>query len=1200
MVGGTRSQGIRELRKPAVRGLTRTRASIVNERSATPQAPLRPTSANMARLPRSPSEHSQAGVKRKERDFEHDAPTSDTNIRVIVRCRGRSDREVKENSGVVVSTEGVRGTTVELSMGPNSMGNKAYTFDKVFSPAADQAILFEDVVVPIISEMLAGYNCTIFAYGQTGTGKTYTMSGDMTETLGLLSDGAGIAPRVLYSLFQKLEDTDSTVKCSLIELYNEELKDLLSSEENVKLKIYEDGAKKGHNATMVQGVGETYIDSASAGIKLLREGNHKRQVAATKCNDLSSRSHTVFTITVYTKRTTDKGEEYISSGKLNLVDLAGSENIQRSGAEHKRAAEAGLINKSLLTLGRVINALVDKSPHIPYRESKLTRLLQDSLGGRTKTCIITTISSARSNLEETMSTLDYAFRAKNIRNKPQINSSMSKKTLLKEFTSEIEKLRSDLIATRQRNGVYLSAGAYEEMTVESESRRILSEEQRAKIETMEINLKNKVQDFFALTGNFNKLKKENESTRNILDQTQDLLQQTEVTLDKSQKELEAESLLRQAHENTENRLREIGTSLLSSLEQSVTDVTGLHANISRRSNIQSQNKSTWEHCAASVIDAAKSVDNRMTTFHSRHSSLLEGLFSRMEALMEKERVSVETSRSIIQHAEGALTTFKENNKNQNSKSRDDMNDVLENIKTLREEVEQRLGEGLNGLSSAATRISGEVILELQQYDSELNSTYTLLSNDFAGLFKSITEHLRTQKMEVERLRKELQDANERTLKVNEKAASQLQSTLEEERRTMEAERNALARQIQNMLQESNDRQTARLKKNINSVRSDINRSCSSMRESHTLYHDGMEGWDRREDQLFEKVLKSEAELKARIKDNMELLISKNTSIHNTANTVHEETVRIVDEQKKDTAIQMGALDDFVSRVQIQNDSHCEEQNEMVDMFSVPLGESYGQLYQMFTELKGHGETLQADTHAETEAMANLVSNFIDDVKNPLSELESQIQKTSLIEYKPTGSTPPKRKYSHITELPRTEPHGNILARLRSADTPTPSPPRSVGSVDSFGSPRPRAASPTKALVYHDTGDKQPVQIKLAPADSPHKGDTLREVDINVVNRPTTALDGSFLTANADVEREAETVKGAETNKGLEPPPLKRHLSASVAAAANLTGDTKIPTKRITRRHGNLGLGMVVEGRENLLVPGRGTNLNGKRVRSGPN
>lgn len=195
------------------------------------------------------------------------------------------------------------------------------------------------------------------------------MSGDMSDTLGLLSDSAGIIPRVLHSLFTKLEaeERESSVKCSFIELYNEELRDLLSVDEHVKLKIFEDGQKKGHGATIVQGMEESHIKNAAAGITLLQSGSHRRQVAATKCNDLSSRGHTVFTVTTYIKRTAENGEDFVSAGKLNLVDLAGSENIQRSGAENKRAAEAGLINKSLLTLGRVINALVEKGSHIPYR-----------------------------------------------------------------------------------------------------------------------------------------------------------------------------------------------------------------------------------------------------------------------------------------------------------------------------------------------------------------------------------------------------------------------------------------------------------------------------------------------------------------------------------------------------------------------------------------------------------------------------------------------------------------------------------------------------------------------------------------------------------------------------------------------------------------------------------------------------------------
>ena len=584
-----------------------------------------------------------------------------------------------------------------------------------------------------VAQMLAGYNCTIFAYGQTGTGKTYTMSGDMTDTLGILSDNAGIIPRVLYSLFHKLQETaESTVKCSFIELYNEELRDLLSVEDNQKLKIFDNEGKKGGHTTMVQGMEETYIESATAGIKLLQNGSHKRQVAATKCNDLSSRSHTVFTITVHTKRTTESGEEYISSGKLNLVDLAGSENIQRSGAENKRATEAGLINKSLLTLGRVINALVDKSPHIPYRESKLTRLLQDSLGGRTKTCIIATVSPSRSNLEETISTLDYAFRAKNIRNKPQINS-MSKKTLLREFTFEIEKLKAELIATRHRNGVYMAVDAYEELTMENESRRIVNEEQRAKIESMETSLRNKVQELFTLTSNFNGLKQDHEDTRAALNNTNDVLEKTEIVLSDTKAQLEEEEMLRKAHQATENQLHSIGKGLLTTLGSTVEDVDGLHAKIQRKADLDATNREAWSVSANEVAGVTKQVDTNLEAFQSLHSKLVAEMGDKIRGYVTSELSNIQSSQRELTNFNACFDKAEKEAKSQTSAAHEEMNDVLEEIKDLREEVKQRVGEGLNGLSAAAERISKEVIGEFTEFHaqvsriSQLNAVLSLTS-----------------------------------------------------------------------------------------------------------------------------------------------------------------------------------------------------------------------------------------------------------------------------------------------------------------------------------------------------------------------------------------------------------------------------------------------------------------------------------------
>lgn len=476
--------------------------------------------------------------------------TRGSNIQVYVRCRSRNQREIDEKSSVVISTRGHQGKEVIFSSfsSPLSYQRKTYFFDQVFGAESDQELVFNTTAKNYIEEMLQGYNCTIFAYGQTGTGKTYTMSGDL-NILGdvtsrdkiLLGEHAGIIPRVLVDLFQRLdkEKGQYTVKISFLELYNERLKDLLSNDNNgeeesirifdnnsnntlnnntnllnpinknsnkrhsisssnlssnqnssqLRSKLYNSNTTSNfgdnQSSIMVKGMDEIYIKSAFEGLQLLTEGSLKRKVAATKCNDLSSRSHTIFTVTTNIVQIDPiSGEQFVKIGKLNLVDLAGSENINRSGAENKRAQEAGLINKSLLTLGRVINALVDHSQHIPYRESKLTRLLQDSLGGKTKTCIIATISPAKISMEETISTLEYATRAKSIKNTPQVNQSLAKDASLSTYINTIEKLQNDLRASRQKEGIYISQDQYDLY----ESNSILVNEQKMRIHNMEDQL----------------------------------------------------------------------------------------------------------------------------------------------------------------------------------------------------------------------------------------------------------------------------------------------------------------------------------------------------------------------------------------------------------------------------------------------------------------------------------------------------------------------------------------------------------------------------------------------------------------------------------------------------------------------------------------------------------------------------------------
>lgn len=299
---------------------------------------------------------------------------------------------------------------------------------------------------------------------------------------------------------------------------------------------------------------------------------------------------------------------------------------------------------------------------------------------------------------------------------------MSKKTLLREYTYEIEKLKSDLIATRHRNGVYLSTEAYEEMTVESESRRIVNEEQRVKIEMMEANLKNKLQEIFALTSNFNNLRKDNEETRAALEGTNDLLKQTEIVLEDTRRMLDEEEMLRKAHQETEEKLHNIGTDLVSTLDRTVGDMNGLRLKLRRKSDLHALNRETWQASTSEVVDVTSLVDSRVEQFQQQHSQLLSAFSSKITRFVQSEINNVELSQSQLSDFTSLFDEAESEAKAQTSNAHDEMNDILEEIKVLRENVKTRVGEGLNGLSAAAARISKEVIDELTDFHTQVSLT----------------------------------------------------------------------------------------------------------------------------------------------------------------------------------------------------------------------------------------------------------------------------------------------------------------------------------------------------------------------------------------------------------------------------------------------------------------------------------------------
>ncbi|CAD5229060.1 unnamed protein product [Bursaphelenchus okinawaensis] len=411
------------------------------------------------------------------------------NVQVVVRVRPLNGKEIMEKGRSITSID--RDSKMvylrdKLNMRPFG------PFDRVYDEDTTQITMYKDVVAPLIAQVLNGYNCTVFAYGQTGSGKTFTMEGhhDETNEYSWEEDPkAGIIPRALHHIFTTLETEkpeDYSVRASYVELYNEQLYDLLSIN-NQPLRVYESK----DSGTVISGMEDIPVRSRTEVYEILKKGAEKRKTAATLMNISSSRSHSVFTLTVTTRQTIDD-EELLRVGKIHLVDLAGSENVGRSGAIDQRAREAGNINTSLLALGRVINALTSNAGHIPYRESKLTRILQDSLGGKTITTIIATLSPASTNLEESVSTLEYGQRAKNIRNNPEANKCVSRKRILLAYDEEIARLQRDLASARCGQGFYVDKENYEQMQVENA-------ESREKLEILEAELAEKLTQLSNMT-----------------------------------------------------------------------------------------------------------------------------------------------------------------------------------------------------------------------------------------------------------------------------------------------------------------------------------------------------------------------------------------------------------------------------------------------------------------------------------------------------------------------------------------------------------------------------------------------------------------------------------------------------------------------------------------------------------------------------
>ncbi|XP_047279532.1 kinesin-like protein KIF27 isoform X5 [Homo sapiens] len=365
-------------------------------------------------------------------------------VKVAVRIRPLLCKEALHNHQVCVR---VIPNSQQVIIGRD----RVFTFDFVFGKNSTQDEVYNTCIKPLVLSLIEGYNATVFAYGQTGSGKTYTIGGGHIASV--VEGQKGIIPRAIQEIFQSISEhpsIDFNVKVSYIEVYKEDLRDLLELETSMKdLHIRED--EKGN--TVIVGAKECHVESAGEVMSLLEMGNAARHTGTTQMNEHSSRSHAIFTISICqvhkNMEAAEDGSWYSPRhivSKFHFVDLAGSERVTKTGNTGERFKESIQINSGLLALGNVISALGDprrKSSHIPYRDAKITRLLKDSLGGSAKTVMITCVSPSSSNFDESLNSLKYANRARNIRNKPTVNFS-PESDRIDEMEFEIKLLREAL------------------------------------------------------------------------------------------------------------------------------------------------------------------------------------------------------------------------------------------------------------------------------------------------------------------------------------------------------------------------------------------------------------------------------------------------------------------------------------------------------------------------------------------------------------------------------------------------------------------------------------------------------------------------------------------------------------------------------------------------------------------------------------
>ncbi|KAI3995533.1 hypothetical protein MKX01_023278 [Papaver californicum] len=946
------------------------------------------------------------------------------NVQVLLRCRPFSDDELRNNAPQVVTCNDYQR---EVAVSQNIAGkqiDRVFTFDK--NGASEQ-----------------------------------------------LPPEAGVIPRAVKQIFDTLESQNAeySVKVTFLELYNEEITDLLAHEEITKFSLEEKQKKQlplmedGKGGVLVRGLEEEIVTNTSEIFTLLERGSAKRRTAETLLNKQSSRSHSLFSITIHIKETTPEGEELIKCGKLNLG----------------RAREAGEINKSLLTLGRVINALVEHLGHIPYRDSKLTRLLRDSLGGRTKTCIIATVSPAVHCLEETLSTLDYAHRAKNIKNKPEVNQKMMKTTLIKDLYGEIDRLKAEVYATREKNGVYIPKERYyqeeserkaiadqiEQMGVMLEANQKQTEELqekydgqvqqasdlRCKLGTTQVSyfmfldliylVLEFVQFFLGAVLSVKYLQK-------YLDHTCKLLSRVEEELKKSQYALKERDYIISEQQKAENALSDQACVLRSDLEKALQEKALLFSRLDREDKLNAKNRSVVDNFQAELAETITALCSTVSASLSEQNEHINSVEKLCQSLLEYHDKSVVDLKKKVAGSRGLLVSHIEAMQKVVRLQKASSNAYLDEISSVTSANADTVEQFLSAVAETTNSILGELQSTILSHQGEMS----LFSKELRKRFNISIEQTKEMSQSIlgflDRIREESCRLESHTGQVHEtqqKYIAEFQRAYEEQSKT-EAEQ--LLADMTSLVSNHINRQKELVGKKLVGLSNTISENKAFL-DGHTVVVEGITTDAKRKWQAFSHQAENDAKDAAHYSSathcHVDLLL--NQCLSNVENASKQwkkthESVLVLDSEH------VSAMEFLVRNASESNEQHDMEISSARAAAEEDVIKTSENILQHFDGVSKHDQESVSGIMTAIKAQSNTQEKLLENHAGEASEIERQVHNTfqkRYMDYEPSGTTPTRSEQEvpsmGTIESLRAMPMEMLLEEFRENHPYVPTPSKEL-------------------------------------------------------------------------------------------------------------------------------------------------------------